>query len=86
MVRDMICTEIRGRMTAHHWMTVWTRGNCMNMSKNYMDGRQVFVHGAFSWLSGTLMFVEVKGLVSLCVLDRRMNILIKWRLETIAVI
>jgi len=28
----------------------------------------VFVHGAFSWLSGTLI-VEVKGQVCLCVLD-----------------
>lgn len=42
----------------------------MNVSKNYMDGRRVFVHGAFSWLSSTLI-VEVKGQVCRCVLDNR---------------
>jgi hypothetical protein len=51
-------------------ITAWTRANFMNVSKNYMDGRRVFVHGAFSWLSGTLI-VEVKGQVCLCVLDNR---------------
>lgn len=32
----------------------------------------MFVHGAFSWVSGTLI-VEVKGQVCLCVLDNRKN-------------
>jgi hypothetical protein len=44
----------------------------MNVSRNYTDGRRVFVHGAFSWLSGTFIFVEVKGQVYLCVLNSRM--------------
>jgi hypothetical protein len=35
-----------------------------------MDGRRVFVHGAFLWLSGTLI-AEVKGQVCLCVLHNR---------------
>jgi hypothetical protein len=42
----------------------------MYVSKNYMDGRRVFVHGAFSWLSDTLI-VEIKGQFCLCVLDNR---------------
>ena len=43
----------------------------MNLSKNYMDSRRVFAHGAYSWLSGTSIFVEVKGQTYLCVRDNR---------------
>ena len=69
MVGDVTCTEIRGRMTYVILMTVWTRANFMNMSKNYTDGGRVFVHGAFSWLSSTSI-VEVKGQVCRCALER----------------
>jgi len=44
----------------------------MNVSKNYMDNRRMFVHGAFSWLSSTVI-VEVKGQVCRCVLDTRIT-------------
>lgn len=61
----MTYTEIRGRMTLHHC------DDCLDQSKFYeCVGKRVFVHCAFSWLSGTVI-VDVKGQICLCVLDNR---------------
>jgi hypothetical protein len=43
----------------------------MDVSKIYMDGRRMFVHGAFSWRSRTSIFVEVKRQGYLRVRDNR---------------